>query len=58
MNGDTAVELIWFAGAFALIVSALVVRRLPAGQWVKMGLAWAAIFALVFMVIRTWQAVT
>lgn len=58
MNGDTAVSLIWFVGAFTLVLSALVARRLPMKDWVKMALAWAAIFGLVFLVIRTWQAVT
>lgn len=58
MSGDTAVSLIWFVGAFTLVVSALVARRLPMQDWLKMGLAWVAIFGLVFLVIRTWQAVT
>lgn len=55
MNGDTAVEMIWFAGAFALVLSSLLARRLPMKDWMKMALAWAAIFGLVFLVIRTWQ---
>lgn len=58
MSGDMTVELVWFVGAFTLVISALVVRRLPAADWIKMGLAWAAIFGLVFLVVRTWQAVT
>ncbi len=58
MNGDTTVQLIWFVGAFALVVSSLLARRLPAADWVKMALAWVAIFGLVFLVIRTWQMVT
>ena len=58
MSGDTGVQLIWFVGAFALVISSLVVRRLPMTDWVKMALAWVAIFALVFLVIRTWQLVT
>ncbi len=57
MNGDMTVNLIWFVGAFTLVVSALVARRLPMADWIKMALAWAAIFGLVFLVIRTWQAV-
>ena len=55
MNGDTAVEMIWFAGAFALVLSSLLARRLPMKDWMKMALAWIAIFGLVFLVIRTWQ---
>lgn len=58
MNGDTGVELIWFAGALALVVSSLLARRLPAADWIKMALAWAAIFGLVFLVVWTWQLVT
>lgn len=55
MNGDTTVELIWFAGAFTLVLSSLLARRLPMKDWLKMALAWVAIFGLVFLVIRTWQ---
>lgn len=55
MNGDTTVELIWFAGAFALVLSSLLARQLPMKDWLKMALAWVAIFGLVFLVIRTWQ---
>ena len=58
MSGDTGVQLIWFVGGFALVISSLVARRLPMTDWVKMALAWVAIFALVFLVIRTWQLVT
>lgn len=58
MTGDTAVQMLWFAGAFTLVVSSLLARRLPVADWLKMALAWVAIFGLVFLVIRTWQAVT
>ncbi len=58
MSTDTGIELLWFAGAFALIVSSLLARRLPMADWIKMSLAWAAIFGLVFLVIRTWQLTT
>jgi hypothetical protein len=58
MSGDTGVQLIWFVGAFTLVVSSLVARRLPMADWIKMALAWVAIFGLVFLVIRTWQVVT
>ncbi len=58
MSGDTSVQLIWFVGAFALVISSLVARRLPMADWIKMALAWVAIFGLVFLVIRTWQVVT
>ncbi|BBB11913.1 hypothetical protein [Sphingopyxis sp. FD7] len=57
MNGDTTVQLLWFAGAFTLVLSSLLARRLPMSDWLKMALAWIAIFALMFLVIRTWQLV-
>ncbi|WP_332818599.1 hypothetical protein [Sphingopyxis sp.] len=40
------------------MISSLVARRLPMADWIKMALAWVAIFGLVFLVIRTWQVVT
>ncbi|GAO78699.1 hypothetical protein [Sphingopyxis sp. C-1] len=58
MNGDTTVQILWFVGAFTLVLSSLLARRLPMADWIKMALAWVAIFGLVFLVIRTWQAVT
>lgn len=58
MSGDTAVQMIWFIGGLALVVSSLLARRLPMADWLKMGLAWVAIFGLVFLVIRAWQMVT
>jgi len=58
MTGETTVQILWFVGAFTLILSSLLARRLPMADWIKMALAWVAIFGLVFLVIRTWQAVT
>lgn len=58
MNMDMGVEFLWFLGAMSLVVSALIARRLPLTDWIKMSLAWLAIFALLFLVIRTFQAVT
>ncbi|WP_200934976.1 hypothetical protein [Sphingopyxis sp. Root214] len=58
MSGDTTIQILWFAGAFTLVLSSLLARRLPMADWLKMTLAWVAIFGLVFLVIRTWQAVT
>jgi hypothetical protein len=55
---DMTIGLIWSIGALALVVSSLLARQLPMKDWVKMALAWVAIFGLVFLVIRTWQAVT
>ncbi len=58
MTGDTTVQILWFVGAFAMVLSSLIARRLPMADWLKMALAWVAIFGLVFLVIRTWQVVT
>jgi hypothetical protein len=58
MTGETTVQILWFVGAFTLVLSSLLARRLPMADWLKMALAWVAIFGLVFLVIRTWQAVT
>ena len=58
MSGDTVVQTLWFAGAFALVLSSLLARRLPMADWLKMALAWVAIFGLIFLVIRTWQVAT
>jgi len=58
MTGETTVQILWFVGAFTLVLSSLLARRLPVADWLKMALAWVAIFGLVFLAIRTWQAVT
>jgi hypothetical protein len=42
MTGETTVQILWFAGAFALVLSSLVARRLPMADWLKMALAWVA----------------
>lgn len=55
MTGDGIVQTIWFTGAFALVISALVARRLPIGDVVKMALIWIAIFAVMFAVVSWWQ---
>ena len=57
MTNDSAVDLIWFAGSFALVLSALVARRVKLADGVKMALAWVAIFGLVFLVIWTLRMV-
>ena len=55
MTSDSAVDLIWFAGSFALVLSALVARRIKLAEGVKMALAWAAIFGLLFLAIWTFR---
>lgn len=55
MSGDTAVQLAWFVGAFALVLSSLAARRLNLADGLKMALAWVAIFGIVFLAIYAWQ---
>lgn len=55
MSGDTAVNLLWFVGTFALVLSALAARNIRLGDGVRMALAWVAIFGLMFLLIRAFQ---
>lgn len=55
MSGDMTVQMIWFVGAFTLVISALAVRRINLADGVKMALAWVAIFGLVFLAVWTFQ---
>ncbi len=49
MNGDQGPGALYLLLWLALVVSALVARRLPVGKVIKMALAWVAIFASVFV---------
>lgn len=44
-----------YALLLILPVSALVARRLPVGSTVRMALIWAAIFALLVLIVAGWQ---
>ena len=50
-GGDQALSFVYLLGCLLLVGSALVVRRLPLGQTLKMMLAWALIFGAIFAVI-------
>jgi hypothetical protein len=50
MNGDLAVNLLWSAGALALVGSALIARRLPWSTTWKMAAIWIAIFGAAFLI--------
>lgn len=50
MNGDQALQIVATGMCLVLVVSALVSRRVPLGQTVKMALGWAAIFAVALFV--------
>ena len=49
-EGDQAVHFIYLVGVFVLVVSALMVRRIPIAQGLKMFAAWVLIFAAAFVV--------
>ena len=49
-------DTLYLALILILPISALVARRLPVGDLVKMALAWIAIFALLFGVVALWQS--
>jgi len=49
-DGDQAINFIYLMGCLVLVGSALMVRRLPLGQTLKLALAWVLIFGAVFVV--------
>ena len=49
-EGDQAVHFLYLFGVLVLVVSALMVRRIPIGQGLKMMAAWVLIFAAAFIV--------
>jgi hypothetical protein len=55
MSSDQLMSLLWFAGAFALVGSSLVVRRISLADGFKMALTWVLIFVALFMVVRAFQ---
>lgn len=52
---DRTEDVIFYALTLLLPLSALVARRLPVRDTVKMALAWVAIFVLLFGVVAAWQ---
>jgi hypothetical protein len=55
MSGDQWVDVVWFVGAFALVISAVAAHRIPAGTMVKMVVAWVLIFGVVILLVWGWQ---
>lgn len=55
MNGDQWVQVVWFVGAFALVISAVAAHRIPAGTMLKMALLWVVIFGVVILLAWGWQ---
>lgn len=52
---DNSMDMVYFALALILPVSALAARRLPLGDTIKMALAWVAIFGILFGLVVLWQ---
>ncbi|HEX4739642.1 MAG TPA: TIGR02281 family clan AA aspartic protease [Allosphingosinicella sp.] len=48
-NGDQALNFIYLIGCLVLVVSALLVRRIPIGQGLKMFAGWVLIFTAAFV---------
>lgn len=48
-DGDTAASFLYLIGVLVLVVSALMVRRIPIGQGLKMFAGWVLIFLAVFV---------
>jgi aspartyl protease family protein len=48
-SGDQALSFIYLLGCLVLVVSALLVRRMPIGQGLKMFAGWVLIFLAVFV---------
>jgi hypothetical protein len=55
MSGDQWVQIIWFVGAFTLVISAVAAHRIPAGTMLKMLLVWVLIFGAVTLLVWGWQ---
>ena len=47
-DGDHALSFIYLIGVLVLVVSALMVRRIPIGQGLKMAVGWVLIFGAAF----------
>jgi hypothetical protein len=58
MSGNNWVTIIGFAMAFMLVISAVAVRRIPAGTMIKMLAAWALIIGAVFLLVHAWQSLS
>ncbi|HLL31366.1 MAG TPA: TIGR02281 family clan AA aspartic protease, partial [Allosphingosinicella sp.] len=48
-DGDQAVSFLYLMGVLVLVVSALLVRRIPLGQGLKMFAGWVLIFLAAFV---------
>ncbi len=58
MNDDPALTAVYIAGCLVLVGSSLVARRLPLKEWVRMSLAWVAIFAAAYFAVLLFQGLS
>ena len=52
---DNGFNALYLALMMILPISALAARRLPIADVLKMALAWAAIFGMMFLLVMLWQ---
>ena len=52
---DNGFNALYLALMMILPISALAARRLPIADGLKMALAWAAIFGVMFLLVMLWQ---
>ena len=52
---DRSADILYYALLLILPVSALVARRIPMKDSLKMALAWVAIFGVLFVLVEAWQ---
>jgi hypothetical protein len=51
MSEDMALTAVYSVLCIILVASSLVARRLPLKEWLRMALAWAAIFGAAFFAV-------
>lgn len=55
---DRTADLLYFSLILMLPLSALIARRVPMKNTLKMAVAWVAIFVALFLLVVGWQRVT
>jgi aspartyl protease family protein len=55
---DRTADLLYFSLILILPLSALIARRVPMKNTLKMAVAWVAIFVALFLLVVGWQRVT
>ncbi|MEG3151697.1 hypothetical protein U1769_17535 [Sphingomonas sp. ZT3P38] len=55
---DQPIDFVYYLLLLILPLSALMARRLPIRDTLKMALAWAAIFGVAFILVYLWQQAT